>query len=377
MPNDIDNEFIKQIDKFCKTDLWPTLEQDEKNHYFRKNLFNQLGSLGLTGMLSKENVGGSEISFQGYIKSLQTLSKYSISYAVTVSVSSMVQSIIDKFGNENQKQKYIPELASGKEIGAFGLTESNSGSDAAALKTTAKKTNGGYILNGNKLFITSGGIAKTYIVMARTGDSTHKGISAFIVQDGTKGFKYGRLEEKMGWHISPTRELVFEDCFVNDDDLLYSEGKGFNIAMEALNTGRVAIGAMSVGLAESSIEYATKYALDRKQFEKPIFDFQGVQFLIVDALTEMHASRALVYEAAKSIDDKQIDVKLCAMAKLKASDMAMMATTNMVQVLGGYGITQEYPLERFMRDAKILQIVEGANLVQKVVIGKILKSQIS
>ena len=268
-------------------------------------------------------------------------------------------------------------LYSGEEIGAFALSESHSGSDAAGLKTTAKKVEGGYILNGTKMWITSGGIAKTYIVMARTGEEGAKGISAFIMRDGMEGFSYGKKEKKMGWKVSPTRELVFENCFVPEENLLREEGFGFKVAMAALDKGRITIGSIATGLAQRALDEAVKYSLERKQFNRAIFDFQGLQFMMADMATDVESSRLLVTEAAKLYDAGTPNQKLACMAKLKATDTAMKVTTDAVQIFGGVGYTTEYPVERFMRDAKVLQIVEGTNQIQKVVIARSLKKEYS
>jgi alkylation response protein AidB-like acyl-CoA dehydrogenase len=287
----------------------------------------------------------------------------------------MVQAIINDFGTEKQKQTYLPKLTTGEEIGAFCLSESGAGSDAASLKTTAKKVDGGYIINGTKLWITSGGIAKTYIVMARTGGEGAKGVSAFIVRDGTPGLSFGKKEKKMGWRTSPTREVIFENCFVPEENRLINEGEGFKVAMAALDKGRITIGAVAVGLTERALDEAVKYSLTRQQFNQAIFEFQGLQFMMADMALELESSRLLVQEAARLYDEGRPSQKIASMAKLKATDAAMKVTTDAVQILGGVGYTREYPVERFMRDAKVLQIVEGTNQVQRVVIARQLKKE--
>jgi alkylation response protein AidB-like acyl-CoA dehydrogenase len=322
-----------------------------------------------------EEFGGAGLNYMDYAMVLEEIAKWSVPYAVTVSVSSMVQSILKEYGNKTQKELYLPELTNGKEIGAFALSESHAGSDAANLKTTAKKVEGGYNLNGTKMWITSGGIAKTYIVMARTGGEGAKGVSAFILRDGMKGFTFGKAEKKMGWKTSPTRELVFENCFVPEENRLLNEGEGFNVAMGGLDRGRVAIAAIGVGCAQRALDESIRYALSRQQFKQTIFDFQGLQFMLSDMATETEASRLLVYAAANSIDTGKPNSKLCSMAKLKATDTSMKVTTDAVQILGGVGYTSEYPVERFMRDAKVLQIVEGTNQIQRVVIARVLKKE--
>lgn len=373
--NDFQKELISSLRKFCEDNIEPHMEHDDHEGKFRMEIFQGLGDYGVTGVTLPEEYGGAGLSYQDYVYVLEEIAKFSVPYAVTVSVSSMVQTILKNFGNDAQKKKYLPALTSGQEIGAFALSESHAGSDAANLKTTAKKVDGGYMLNGTKMWITSGGIAKTYIVMARTGGEGAKGVSAFIVRDGDKGFSFGKAEKKMGWKTSPTRELVFENCFVPQENLLLTEGEGFKVAMGGLDRGRVAIGAIGVGCAQRALDESIKYSLTRQQFKQSIFDFQGLQFMLSDMATETEASRLLVHSAALSLDSDKPNSKLCSMAKLKATDTAMQVTTDAVQVLGGVGYTSEYPVERFMRDAKVLQIVEGTNQIQRVVIARHLKKE--
>jgi alkylation response protein AidB-like acyl-CoA dehydrogenase len=373
--NELQMELKNSIRKFCLDKIEPHMEHDDSNAHFRKDIYNELGQMGLCGVTISEEYGGAGMSCEDMCVVLEEIAKYSVSYSVTVSVSTMVQSIIEKFGSDDHKKKYLPDLTSGKEIGAFCLSESHSGSDAASLKTTAKKVEGGYVLNGSKMWITSGGISSVYVVMARTGGEGSKGISAFLVEDGTEGLSFGKKENKMGWKVSPTREVVLDNCLVPESALLQEEGMGFKIAASALDKGRVTIGAVGVGLAQRALDEAIKYSLERKQFNQEIFNFQGLQWMMADMATEVEASRLLVYAAAKSIDDKKPNQMLCSMAKMKATDTAMSVTTDAVQIHGGVGYTTEYPVERYMRDAKVLQIVEGTNQVQKIVIARQLKKK--
>tara|TARA_R110002072_G_scaffold1989_2_gene16299 strand:+ start:23429 stop:24577 length:1149 start_codon:yes stop_codon:yes gene_type:complete len=376
--NELQQELKNQLEKFRLQKIEPFMEEDDANENFRMDIFQELGQLGFCGMTLPEEYGGSALSYQDLCVALNEIAKSSVSYAVTISVSAMVQNIINEFGNKDQKQKFLPALTSGEGIGAFCLSESSSGSDAAALKTTAKKVEDGpkgpgYILNGAKMWITSGGIAKTYVVMARTGEEGSKGVSAFLIEDGSEGLVFGKKEKKMGWKVSPTREVLLQNCFVPKENLLQKEGDGFKIAMAGLDRGRITIGSIACGLAQRALDEATKYALDRQQFKKPIFDFQGLQFMLADMATETEASNLLVERAAKLYDEGKSDQKLASMAKLKSTDTAMKVTTDAVQVLGGVGYTSEYPVERMMRDAKVLQIVEGTNQIQRVVIARNLK----
>lgn len=373
--NELQIELKNQLAKFCLSKIEPHMEHDDETEEFRMDIFKRLGELGFCGMTIPEKFGGAGLTYQDVSVALCEIAKYSVPYAVTVSVSTMVQAIINDFGTEKQKQTYLPKLTSGEEIGAFCLSESGAGSDAASLKTTAKKVDGGYILNGTKLWITSGGIAKTYIVMARTGGEGAKGVSAFIVRDGTAGLSFGKKEKKMGWRTSPTREVIFENCFVPEENRLIGEGEGFKVAMAALDKGRITIGAVAVGLSERALDEAVKYSLTRQQFNQAIFEFQGLQFMMADMALELESSRLLVQEAARLYDEGRPSQKIASMAKLKATDAAMKITTDAVQILGGVGYTREYPVERFMRDAKVLQIVEGTNQVQRVVIARQLKKE--
>ncbi len=373
--NELQRELQSTIKKYRLEKIEPFMEHDDAEEKFRFEIFKDMGELGLTGITTSEQYGGMSLGYQDFCVVLEEIAKSSVAYAVTVSVSSMVQSILEKFGNESQKKKYLPALASGEEIGSFCLSESHSGSDAAALRTTAKKTEGGYILNGSKMWISSAGFAKTYIVMARTGGEGAKGVSSFIVRDGMDGFSYGKKEQKMGWRASHTREVLFENCFVPEENLLANEGEGFKIAMSALDRGRITIGAIAVGLSQRALDEAVTYSLERQQFKQAIFNFQGLQWMMADMACEIESSRLLVNKAALDFDNGTINTKLSSMAKMKATDTAMKVTTDAVQIHGGVGYTKEYPVERFMRDAKVLQIVEGTNQVQKIVIARELKKE--
>lgn len=371
----MDQELKETVKKYCLDKIEPFLEEDDEQSRFRFEIFKGLGDLGLTGMTLPSEYGGLDMKYSSLCHVLEELAGCSVPYAVTLSVSLMVQAILNEFGDENQKKTYLPKLISGEEIGAFALSESHSGSDASALKTTAKKVSGGYQLNGTKMWITSAGVAKTYIVMARTGEEGSKGISAFIVRDGMEGFEYGKAEKKMGWKTSPTRELIFKNCFVPEENLLLSPGQGFKVAMSALDKGRITIASIAVGVAQRALDESLKYSLEREQFSQSIFNFQGLQFMLADMSTEVEASRLLTHKACEYFDQGKPNQKMASMAKLKATDTAMKVTTDAVQILGGVGYTKEYPVERYMRDAKVLQIVEGTNQIQRVVIARQLKKE--
>ena len=371
-------EWIRQLSKFRLEHIEPHMEEDDANERFRTDIYRQMGELGLAGLSLPEEYGGSALGQKEQVQALREVAKSSVSYAVTLSVSSMVQKIIARWGNPEQKKHYLPELTSGREIASFCLSESAAGSDPSALQTravpTTLKGEKGYLLKGRKMWVTSAGVANTYLVMARTSKEKW-GISAFLVRKDASGFSCGKKEKKIGWKVSPTREILLEDCFVSTEHRIGEEGKGLKMALSGLNSGRIAIGAIAVGLSERALEEAIRYSLTREQFGSPIFDFQGLQWMIADMATEITASRLLVEQAA-TLEDAGIPCRQsAAMAKLKSTDTAMRVTTDAVQILGGVGHTSEYPLERFMRDAKILQIVEGSNQIQRIVIAKELKKK--
>ena len=293
-----------------------------------------------------------------------------LSLAISLSVHQLSAFGVHGFGSEMLKQKYLPRLFSGDWLGAYALSEASSGSDAAALRTRAERVGATYQLTGSKRFISSAGEADFYLVMARTGDAGPKGISAFAVEKGWPGFEFGKREEKMGWHASPMRELLFDGCEVPAENLVGEEGQGFTIALAGLDSGRLGIAACSVGLAQAAFDAAVGFARERAQFGRPIIEFQGLQFMLADMATQVEAARRLYREAGRLRDAGGDYTTAASMAKLFASDTAMRVTTDAVQVHGGYGYMQEYPVERYMREAKALQIVEGTNQVQRVVIGR-------
>ena len=277
-------------------------------------------------------------------------------------------------GNEDQKKRFLPHLASGEKLAAFGLTEPEAGSDAEAIKTTARLDGDHYILNGTKHFITNGGAAKIYTIIAMTDPSRGgRGASAFVVEEGTEGFSYGKKEDKMGIRASSTCELIFEDCKVPKENLLGKEGHGFIIAMKTLDKSRPGVAAQALGIAQGALDLAVHYARERHQFGQPIVSFQAIQHMLADMATEIEAARALIYAVARYIDSGGVNVgKVSAMTKVFASDVAMKVATNAVQIFGGYGYMKEYPIEKYMRDAKITQIYEGTSQIQRNVIGRAL-----
>jgi len=356
--------------KFARQKLLPLMEEDEAHARFRTELIAELGDLGLTGLPVGEAHGGAGLGYQEYIAALEEFAAASAGYAISVAVTGLAQVILEKFGTEDQKKKYIPELAAGRAIGAFSLSEAGSGSDAAALRTTAVRDGDFYILNGTKLWTTQGDSASTVLLMARTGGAGPKGISTFIVEKGMPGFRCGKQEKKMGTHVSHTMELILENVRVPAANLVGQEGDGFKIAMTALDSGRITIAATALGIARAALEVAVSHARTREQFGKSIGEFQGVSFMLADMAVQYEAAKLLVQRAAALKDQGSPFSQEAAMAKLFATDMAMRVTTDAVQVLGGSGYTQDFPVERYMREAKVLQIVEGTNQVQRVVISR-------
>ncbi|BAU26429.1 butyryl-CoA dehydrogenase [Aneurinibacillus soli] len=348
-------------------------ERDEEEH-FDMEVFHKMAELGLTGIPWPEEYGGAGFDYLSYVIAVEELSRVDSSVGVTLSAhTSLAGWPIYKFGTEEQKQKYLRALAEGRSMGAYCLTEPGSGSDAAGMKTVAKRDGDDYILNGSKIFITNGGLADIYVVFAATNQELkHKGQTAFIVTSDMLGFKVGKKEKKLGIRSSATTEIIFEDCRVPAENVLGKEGEGFKVAMMTLDGGRNGIAAQAVGIADGALTHATAYAKERVQFGKPIAAQQGIAFKLADMATKVEAARLLTYQAAVLEDKKLPYGKASAMAKLFAGDIAMEVTTDAVQVFGGYGYTREYPVERFMRDAKITQIYEGTNEIQRLVISNYL-----
>lgn len=353
--------------------IGPTVKEDDEAERFRPEIFTKLGAAGLCGVPTPEAWGGLGLGYVEYALVLEEVAKVAPSWAVCVAVNGLPQIILTTFGNEEQRTRFLPGLAAGELLGAFALSEPGSGSDAASLRTTAVRDGDHYVLNGTKFWITHGGYADVYVVMARTGGPGPKGVSAFLVEKGSPGLGYGKKEEKMGLRASPTVELVLENCRVPVANRLGAEGDGFRVAMSALDSGRITIAATSVGLAQAALDCAAAYACERKQFDTAIIDFQGVGFMLADMAARIEAARLLVHKAAWLRDNGHPYAHIAAMAKCVATDSAMAVSTDAVQVLGGYGYTREYPVERLMRDAKVMQIVEGTNQVQRVVIARHLK----
>lgn len=364
----------KMVRDFAKNEVEPTAAERDEEERFDMEIFRKMADLGLTGIPFPEEYGGIGSDYLAYCIAVEELSRVCASTGVTLSAhTSLASWPIYKYGTEEQKQKYLVPLAQGTSIGGYGLTEPGSGSDAGGMRTTAKLDGDHYVLNGSKIFITNGGIADIYVVFAVTDPSSkHKGTSAFIIESGFEGFSVGKKEKKLGIRSSPTTEIIFEDCRVPVENMLGAEGEGFKIAMTTLDGGRNGIAAQAVGIAQGALDAAVGYAKERVQFGKPIAAQQGVSFKLADMATSVEASRLLTYQAAWRESENLSYGKESAMSKLFAGDTAMKVTTEAVQVFGGYGYTKDYPVERYMRDAKITQIYEGTQEIQRLVISRML-----
>ncbi len=351
------------------------MEFDEAQH-FPADIMEQLGGLGFLGILVPEELGGAGLGYVEYALVVEELARIDPSIALSVAAhNGLCTNHINMFARNELKKKYLPELATGRKIGAWGLTEPGSGSDAAAMQTTAVKDGNEYILNGTKAFITHGGVGKIAVVLAVTDKSKgKKGISAFVVEKGWNGFSVGKKENKLGMRASETTQLIFENCRVPEDNLIGKEGEGFTQAMKILEGGRISIAALSVGLAQGCLEACLSYTKERKQFGKSLSEFQAIQFKLADMATEIEAARIMTLRAARMKDQGKNILDSAAKAKLFASETATRATNEAVQIFGGYGFTKDYPVEKFYRDVKLLTIGEGTSEVQRLVIARTLLS---
>ena len=364
----------KMVRDFAQKEVAPTAAERDEEERFDMELFEKMAALGLTGIPWPEEYGGIGSDYLAYVIAVEELSRVCASIGVTLSAhTSLAGWPVFKYGTEEQKQKYLRPMAEGTKIGAYGLTEPAAGSDAGSMKTTAKLDGDDYVLNGSKIFITNGGIADIYVVFAVTDASGKRPeTSAFIIEKDFPGFSVGKKERKLGIRSSPTTEIMFDNCRVPKENLLGNIGDGFVIAMTTLDGGRNGIAAQAVGIAQGALDASVEYAKEREQFGKPIAANQGIGFKLADMATSIEASRLLTYQAAWLESNNLPYGKQSAMAKLMAGDTAMKVTTDAVQVFGGYGYTKDYPVERYMRDAKITQIYEGTQEIQRLVISRML-----
>lgn len=362
----------QSIKEFGDKEIKPFMMNWDENQEFPIPVFKKLGTLGLMGVLVPEKFGGAGLGYPEYITAISEISKIDGSIGLSVAAhNSLCTNHILLFGNEAQKEEYLPKLASGEWIGAWGLTEPNTGSDSANMRTTAVEDGDFYVINGAKNFITHGKSGDVAVVIARTGEvGDKKGMSAFIIEKGTPGFTAGKKENKLGMRASETAEIVFSDCRVHKSKLLGQAGDGFIQAMKVLDGGRISIASLALGIAMGAYEAALKYSKERHQFNQPISSFQGISFKLAEMATKIEAAKLLTFRAG-DLKNKGLDVKMeSAMAKLFASEIAVEVATEGVQIFGGYGYTKDFPAEKYYRDAKLCTIGEGTSEIQKLVISR-------
>lgn len=362
----------QMVRQFSQREIAPIVNKMETEHYFPQEVINKMGEQGLMGISIPEKYGGSGMNFMNYVMTIHEISKVSPAIGVILSVHTSVgTNPILEFGTEEQKSRYVTKLATGEYLGAFALTEPSAGSDASNIKLRATDKGDHYILNGSKIFITNGKEADTFVTFAQLyNEVDYIGMSAFIVTKDTPGLSVGKNENKMGLRGTSTVALNFDQCVIDKTQLLGKEGDGFKIAMANLNVGRIGIAAQSLGIAEGALEHAIDYAKERIQFGKPIANQQAISFKLANMKTEVEAAKLLVYQAAHKISEKKSSIKEVSMAKYFASKTAMKTAIEAVQIFGGYGYTEDYPVEQYFRDAKVTEIYEGTNEIQKIVIAK-------
>ncbi len=360
------------VRRFVEKEVKPVVSRMDHQGIFPRELVQRLAGIGLMGAFVPQPYGGAGMDLLSYVVAMEEISKAWAALSVIMSVNnSLVCDPIIRFGSELQKRKYLPRLAGGEILGCYALTEPCAGSDAGAIRTRARKVPGGYILNGSKIFITSGREAGLAVVFAVTApEQGKKGISAFLVEKGAPGFRVGKIEEKMGLKASDTSELIFQDCAVAEENLLGQEHEGFKIALVTLDGGRVGIAAQALGIAGGCLEEALRYGRERRQFGRPIGDFQAIQWMIADMATEIEAARLLTYRAAWMKDRGMKATREAAQAKLVSSEAANRAAYKALQIFGGYGYMRDFPVERFYRDARITTLYEGTSEIQRLVIAR-------
>ncbi|MCA9839504.1 MAG: acyl-CoA dehydrogenase [Trueperaceae bacterium] len=357
---------------FAQAEIAPIASLLDKHPEFPWKSLRKMGEMGLLGMLTPERYGGSGLDTLTYVVMLEEISAADASHGTIMSVTNgLPQSMILDYGTDAQKNKYLPKLASGEWIGSFCLSEPHCGSDAVAMKTRAEKVEGGYKVSGTKAWITSGSEAQVYLVMAKTDPQAGaRGVSCFIVEKGSKGMIFGKPEEKLGQHAAITTTVIFDDCFIAEEQLLGKEGQGFVYAMTSLDSGRIGIAAQALGIARAAFETARDYADERQAFGKPIRENQGISFKLADIATQLEAARLLTYKAAWLKDRGYRVTQEASMAKLFASEASAKITHAAIQILGGYGYSKDYPVERYFRDARVTEIYEGTSEIQRVVISR-------
>jgi alkylation response protein AidB-like acyl-CoA dehydrogenase len=370
--NENQHMIADMIKKFGNDHIRPKMMEWDESQEFPIEVFKKLGELGLMGVVVPTEYGGSGFSYTEYVTAIVELSKICGSIGLSMAAhNSLCTGHILAFGNEEQKKKYLPKLATAEWIGAWGLTETGTGSDSGGMSTTAKKDGDYYVINGSKNFITHAITGSVAVVIVRTGEKgDNKGMSAFIIEKGTPGFKSGKKENKLGMRASETAELIFDNCRVHKSQMMGKEGEGFQQAMKVLDGGRISIAALSVGIAKGALDASIKYSKEREQFGKPISQFQGISFKLASMATEIEAAELLTFLAA---DKKNKGLKMTkegAFAKYYASEVAVRSATEAVQIFGGYGYTKDFPAEKYFRDSKLCTIGEGTSEIQKVVIAR-------
>lgn len=375
-PSQEQQDMLQTLRDFLRREVAPSAATRDKTHEFPFELVKQLAELGIMGAQTPEEYGGSNLPSTTFALLLEEIAAADGSLALTVaSHNSLCTGHILLAGTAEQKAQYLPDLSSAKTLGAWGLTEPSSGSDSGAMQTHAKEVEGGFVLNGSKIFITQGSVAGTYVINARTDPprpdkSKTDGLSAFVLPRETKGLVIGRKEEKLGLNSSDTAMLIFEEMFVPPHALLGTRGQGFKDVMRVLDGGRIGIAAISLGLGRAALEASSRYALERKQFDKPIAEFQGIAFKIAEMATQLEAARLLTLKAASLRDAHRPYTLEAAQAKFYASEVAVAACDHAIQIHGGYGYSKEYPVERYWRDARLMRIGEGSSEIQQVIIAR-------
>ncbi|MEQ9662398.1 MAG: acyl-CoA dehydrogenase family protein [Parasphingopyxis sp.] len=357
--------------KFTADEITPFAAEWDETHHFPRDVIQKTGELGFGAIYVSEESGGIALGRLEAALIMEAMAYGCPATSSYISIHNMASWMIDRFGNDAVKAKFLPRLVTMEHIASYALTEPGSGSDAAGLKTTAKLDGDHYVLNGTKQFISGSGFNDIYLVMVRTGEHKSKGISCFVVEKGTPGLSHGAPEKKLGWNASPTAQLIFEDCRVPVENRIGQEGEGFSFAMAGLDGGRLNIGACSLGGAQRCLDEAVAYTKERQQFGQPIADFQNTQFMLADMATELEAARALLYLAAAKVTANAPDkTRFSAMAKRLATDSGSNVVNNALQLFGGYGYLKDYPIERFWRDLRVHSILEGTNQVMRMIVGR-------
>ncbi|GHH21464.1 acyl-CoA dehydrogenase family protein [Streptomyces lanatus] len=370
LPTDEARDLISLVRDIAQREIAPQAAEEEDAGRFPREVFRLLSESGLLGLPYDSEYGGGDQPYEVYLQVLEELAAVRLTVGLGVSVHTLASYALATYGSKQQQVEHLPAMLGGGLLGAYCLSEPASGSDAASLRTKALRDGDDWVISGTKAWITHGGIADFYTVMARTGEDGPRGISAFLVPGDAAGLSAAVPEKKMGMKGSPTAQVHFDGVRVGDDRRLGDEGQGFAIALSALDSGRLGIAACAIGVAQAALDEAVAYATERRQFGKPIADFQGLRFMLADMATQIEAGRALYLAAARLRDAGRPFAKQAAMAKLHCTDTAMKVTTDAVQILGGYGYTADFPAERYMREAKVLQIVEGTNQIQRMVIAR-------